>query len=313
MTCRSTSAGAVRLRNHTIETKYADRREAWVHFWKENRTDDVSSEAHGDVADDTAENAKETDVQEYQVGEEEVDVADVSNKESKGLKRRGEQFFKERKVLETPMQSTVTARERKLVRWSGLEAEPAAVNSASREREFSSRVSWVQGTSKAKENLNNLDTKALGREVMSRCASGYVTIPAITLRGVVVAISVRTINANSNEFENGCHLKLAKDTKTGVASTADSVSMSMKKCWSRRSSRENNAGLACGHEQVKRVGSADAAQRRHTVECPRQKIEESARQVDWRVLSAHRWVRLRTFYNRSTPQVTDQGLPGKPR
>ena len=32
---------------------------------EENRTDDVSSEAHGDVADDTAENAKGTDVQEY--------------------------------------------------------------------------------------------------------------------------------------------------------------------------------------------------------------------------------------------------------
>ena len=48
----------------------------------------MSSEAHGDVADDTAENAKGTDVQEYQVGAEEVDVADVSNKGSKGLKRR---------------------------------------------------------------------------------------------------------------------------------------------------------------------------------------------------------------------------------
>ena len=123
-------------------------------------------------------------------------------------------------------------------------------------------MSREQDASKAKENLNNLDTKALGREVISSCASGY-------LRGVVVAILVRTINANSNEFENGCHLKQAKDTKTGVASTADSVSMFMKKYWSRRSSRENNAGLACGHEQVKRVESADAAQRRGTVECPR--------------------------------------------
>ena len=66
-----------------------------------------------------------------------------------------------------------------------------------------------------------------------------------------------------------CHLKQAKDTKTGVASTADSVSTFMKKCWSRRSSRENNAGLACGNEQVKRVESADAAQCRGTVECPR--------------------------------------------
>ena len=45
----------------------------------------MSSEAY----DDTAENAKGTDVQQYQVGAEEVDVADVSHKESKGLKRRG--------------------------------------------------------------------------------------------------------------------------------------------------------------------------------------------------------------------------------
>ena len=150
-----------------------------------------------------------------------------------------------------------------------MEAEPAAANSASREREFSAWVSREQDASKAKENLNNLDTKALGREVISSCAIGYVTIPAITLRGVVGKILVRTINANSDEFEDGCHLKRVKDTKTRVASTADSVSVFMKKCLSRRSSRENNAGLTCGHEQVKRVESADAARRRGTVECPR--------------------------------------------
>ena len=107
VTCRSTSAGAVRQRSPTIETSCADRREA-----QENRTDDVSSEAHGDVTDDTAENAKGTDVQEHQVGAEEIDVADVSNKESKGLKRRGEQFLEVRKVLEAPMRDTGTARER---------------------------------------------------------------------------------------------------------------------------------------------------------------------------------------------------------
>ena len=67
----------------------------------------------------------------------------------------------------------------------------------------------------------------------------------------------------------GVTLQQAKDTKTGLASTADSVSMFTKKCWSRRSSRENDAGLACSHEQEKRVESADAAQRRGTVECPR--------------------------------------------
>ena len=45
-----------------------DRREARVHFWKENRTDNVNSEAHGVVADDTAENAKDPADEEYQVG-----------------------------------------------------------------------------------------------------------------------------------------------------------------------------------------------------------------------------------------------------
>ena len=34
-------------------------------------------------------------------------------------------------------------------------------------------------------------------------------------------------------------------------------------------------------------------------------IERSARQVDRRVLSAHRWVRQRASHNRRTPQVTD--------
>ena len=70
---------------------------------------------------------------------------------------------------------------------------------------------------------------------------------------------MRTINAHSDVFKDGCHLKRVKDTKAGVASTADSVSKFMRKCWSRRSSRENNAGLACGHEQVKRLESADTA------------------------------------------------------
>ena len=40
----------VRLRSHTIEMRYVGRREARVQLWRENRTDDVSSEAHGDVA-----------------------------------------------------------------------------------------------------------------------------------------------------------------------------------------------------------------------------------------------------------------------
>ena len=91
-------------------------------------------------------------------------------------------------------------------------------------------MSREQDISKAKESLNNLGTKALGREAISSCASGYVTIPVITLRGVIVETLVRTISANSEEFENECHSKRVKDTKVGVASVTDSVSTLMKKC-----------------------------------------------------------------------------------
>ena len=67
------------------------------------------------------------------------------------------------------MQDIGTARERKLAKGSVLETKPAAVSSVSRGRESPARVPWEQGTSKAKENLNNVDTKAVGREVISSC------------------------------------------------------------------------------------------------------------------------------------------------
>ena len=51
---------------------------------------------------------------------------------------------------------------------------------------------------------------------------------------------------------------------------SDWISLCVRdKCWSRRSSRRNDAGLACGQEQIQRVKSADAVQRRGAVEHPR--------------------------------------------
>ena len=69
-------------------------------------------------------------------------------------------------------------------------------------------------------------------------------------------------------------------------------------------SRGSDAGLACGQEHLQRVESADAAQRWGAVEHPKVGNREERRQVDWRVLSAHKWVRQ----SRRTPQVTDHGL-----
>ena len=43
--------------------------------------------------------------------------------------------------------------------------------------------------------------------------------------------------------------------------------------WGRRSSRGSDAGLACGHEQLQRVESADAAQRWGAVEHPKAEIK----------------------------------------
>ena len=119
-----------------IETNCANRREA-----QENRTEDVIPETHEDAADDITKSVKSTDVRKYQADAEEVDAADVSDKESEGLKRRGEQFLEVSKALEIPMKDTETIRERELVRRSVSEAGPAAAKSASRGGEFSAWVS----------------------------------------------------------------------------------------------------------------------------------------------------------------------------
>ena len=210
VTCESTSAGTVRQKNPTIETTCENRRET-----QENHADDVIPETHGDAADDITESVKGTDVRKYQVDAEEVDAADVSDKESEDLKRHGEQFIEARKALEIPMEDVEIIRHRELARRSVLEAGLAAANSASRGREFSAWVCREQNASEVRENVNNLDTKALGREVISSYASGYVTIPAIALEKMVAAILVRTINANSEEFKDGCHLKTSEGHEDG--------------------------------------------------------------------------------------------------
>ena len=73
-------------------------------------------------------------------------------------------------------------------------------------------------------------------------------------------------------------------------------------CWSRRSSRRNDAGLACGHES-RPSAEMQSSTRDHN-------NEKSVRQVDWPVLNAHRWVKQSASRSRSTPhpQVTDQSL-----
>ena len=79
-------------------------------------------------------------------------------------------------------------------------------------------------------------------------------------------------------------------------------------CWSRRSSRGNDVGLACGHEQIQRVGNRGPEPK--CSRAPEIRRTKRVRQVDWRMLSAHRWVRQSASHSGSTPhpQVTDQSL-----
>ena len=93
---------------------------------------------------------------------------------------------------------------------------------------------------------------------------------------------------------------------------SDWISLCIRdKCWSRRSSRRNDAGLACGLEQIQRVESANAAQRRGAVEHPRS--EERKECPSGRLAyaqCAQVGVRQSASRNRSTPhpQVMDQKL-----
>ena len=81
-------------------------------------------------------------------------------------------------------------------------------------------------------------------------------------------------------------------------------------CWSRRSSRRNDAGLACGHEQIQCVESAIEAQRRGAVEHPRS--EERKECASGRLACAECAQVGETEHvsqqEYSHPQVTDQSL-----
>ena len=105
---------------------------------------------------------------------------------------------------------------------------------------------------------------------------------------------------------NGYWSKRGNGTTTGVVEAADPIS-----------TFEVNAGAAfAGAMLVWRVAMSSCSvwsqQMRPSAgvqSCTRKReIERSVRQVDWRVLSAHRWVRQRASHNRRTPQVTDHGL-----
>ena len=112
----------------------------------------------------------------------------------------------------------------------------------------------------------------------------------------------RTASASDEVIVNGHFSKRVNGTTTGVMEATDSISTFAVNAGA-GGAVAGDAGLACGHEQAQWLQSADAALRCSAVEHPK-----AGNREEWRVLSAHRWVRQRMSHNRRTPQVTDHGL-----
>ena len=105
-----------------------------------------------------------------------------------------------------------------------------------------------------------------------------------------------TASANDEVAVSGYWSKRGNGTTTGVIE-ADSIPTLAVNAGAGGAVAGVKGGLVCGHEQLQRVESSDAAQR---------EIEGSVRLVDWRVLSSHRWVRQRERLTtvKTTPQKT---------
>ena len=144
----------------------------------------------------------------------------------------------------------------------------------------------------AKENLSDLGRKVPENEPRS---------DRVSRLGIVAVISrvaaLWTTRAKWNCLDNTCELTRADSASDEAIVGAywfkrwsgesdwngegdwnggsDWISLCIRdECWSRRSSRRNDAGLACGHDQTQRVESANAAQRRGVVEHQRSEERE---------------------------------------
>ena len=138
----------------------------------------------------------------------------------------------------------------------------------------------------AKENPSDLGTKVPENEPRSDQVSRLGIVAVISRFAVLWTTRAkwdclddtckltRTDSASDEAIVSGYWFK-RWNSESDWNGGSDWISLCIRdKCWSRRSSRRNDAGLACGHEQIQRVESANAAQRRGAVEHPRSEERE---------------------------------------
>ena len=104
-----------------------------------------------------------------------------------------------------------------------------------------------------KENPSGLGTKVLEKEAMTRCMNNLAIVPAT--RGAIIAVLAQVSGADTQmaSIVDGCCPVLYKRIMGATAHD---------QCGSKRIYHSNETALASGHEQMRRVGSADAFQRR---------------------------------------------------
>ena len=234
--------------------------------WKQDRDIDENSGTCRVSVSEAARYAKDTTKQVIPVTAEVPDAADSLNIEFERVKLK---------------QEAATARD------EGRLAEEAEG------RELPERPLLEQKTLEcAKENPSDLGTKVPENEPKSDHVSRLGIVAAISRFAVLW-----TTRAKLNCLDDSCKLTRADSAsdeaivsgywfkrwngesdwngESGWNGGSDWISLCIRdKCWSRRSSRRSDAGLACGHEQIQRVESANAAQHRGAVERPRSKERE---------------------------------------
>ena len=166
---------------------------------------------------------------------------------------------------------------------------------------------------------SDLGARVLEREAMPRRVSKYRNVAATSRFATLCSTRTQwscfgficglagAASANDEVMVSGCWSKRGNGTTTGVVEVADSISTFAVNA---------GAGAVAEAMLVWRVAmsSVRSPQMRPSAEVQlstrKREIEKSVRQVGWRVLSAHRWMRQRASHNRSSPypQVTDHGL-----
>ena len=298
-------AGTGRLQNHAFDTPRVSRWETSDSRWEQDRDIDENSRTCRLSVNEAARYVKDTINQVIPVTADVPDAADSLNIEFERVK---------------------LTQEAAIARDEGRLAEEAEGRELP-ERPLLERMALEC----AKENLSELGTKVPENEPKSDPVNRLGIVVVIRRFAVLWTTRAkwdclddtckltRTDNASDEAIVSGyCFKRWNSESDWSGESDwnggSDWISRCIRdKCWSRMSSRGNDAGLACVHEQIQRAWSrltrSGAEVQSNTRD---QKNEKSVRQVDWRMLSAHRWVGQSTSRSRSTPyphlQVTDRSL-----